>query len=150
MIPTLGGKPGPGQEARERPRSVLVVEEAVPVVRALLEALVKSGVRRDDVRVALGAQEALESFRKEPPDVVFAEFVGARPEDGLEVILEMLDSAPHVKVVLLTAEARESPEVRAAIRAGAFAFIEKPLRQDKVRQVMQDLESEEGGIERFR
>lgn len=152
MIPSVGGRAGEAQRApeRQRPRRVLVVDEAPPVVRALLEALQKSGVAREDVRVAAGAEEALEAFRSETPDVVFAELVGTRPEDGLEVVLEMLDRAPETKVVLVTAESREAPEVRAAIRAGAFAFIEKPLRHEKVRQVMQDLESEEGGIERFR
>jgi DNA-binding NtrC family response regulator len=150
MIPSLGSRPDEASRGRQRARRVLVVDEAPPVVRALVEALQKLGVPREDVRIAMGAHEALDAFRKDPPDVVFAELVGTRPEDGLEVVHEMLDAAPHVKVVLVTAEPRDSPEVRAAIRAGAFAFIEKPLRHDKIRQVMQDLESEEGGIERFR
>ena len=153
MIPSLGGRPDEGREGRKervRPRRVLVVDEALPVVRAIVEALLKTGISREDVRVAMGAQDALESFHKDPPDVVFAELVGARPEDGLEIIHEMLESFPEVKIVLVTAEARDSAEVRAAIRAGVFAFIEKPLRHDKIRAVMQDLESEEGGIERFR
>ena len=150
MIPSLGGRSDEARPGRQRARRVLVVDEAPPVVRSLLDALQKAGVDPKDVQVAMGAHEAMESFRKDPPDVVFAELVGTRPEDGLEVVLEMLDAAPHVKVVLVTAEPRDSPEVRMAIRAGAFGFIEKPLRHDKVRQALQDLESEEGGIERFR
>lgn len=150
MIPSLGGRADEATQGRQRPRRILVVEEAPPVVRALLEALQKAGVPREDVRIAMSAQDALDAFHKDVPDVVFAELVGTRPEDGLEVVHEMLDAQPQVKVVLVTAEARDSPEVRAAIRAGVFAFVEKPLRHDKIRQVMQDLESEEGGIERFR
>ena len=153
MIPSLGGRAQEGREGRkdrQRPRSILIVDEALPVVRAVLDALLKMGVSREDVRIAMGAHEALESFRQHLPDVVFAELVGTRPEDGLEVLHEMLEASPDLKVVLVTAEARDSPEVRAAIRAGVFAFIEKPLRHDKIRAVMQDLESEEGGIERFR
>ncbi len=151
MIPSLGGgRPEGGRKERQRPRGILVVDEAPPVVRAILDALHKMGVSQHDVRVATGAQDALEAFHKDHPDLVFAELVGTRPEDGLEVLHEMLDAAPEVKVVLVTAEARDSPEVRAAIRAGVFAFIEKPLRHDKIRAVMADLEAEEGGIERFR
>lgn len=150
MIPSLGGRPEEARPARQRARRILIVEEAPPVVRSLLDALQKAGLAREDLQVAMGGPEALASFQKETPDLVFAELVGTRPEDGLEIVLEMLDKAPHVKVVLVTAEPRDSAEVRAAIRAGVFAYIEKPLRHEKVRQALQDLESEEGGIERFR
>lgn len=151
MIPSLGNRPDENVRGRAASaRTVLVVDEAVPVVNSLLEALQKVGIRREDVRWAPGPQEAMQAFAQLTPKVVFAELVGTKPEDGLEVILEMLDRAPEIKIVLMTAEPRESPEVRAAIRAGVFAFIEKPLRHDKVRAVLQDLESEEGGIERFR
>lgn len=129
---------------------VLIVDEATPVVRALREILHKLGLPREDVVHASTPTEALAWFKKEPPKVVFAEFIGTHNEDGLEVIHEMLERAPDAKIVLLTAEGRDCPEVRAALRAGIFAHLEKPLRYEKVRQVMQDLASEEGNIERLR
>lgn len=150
MIPSLGARDVDARPGRQRSRRVLVLDEALPVQRALVEALAKVGVPREDVTVAATAEEALAAFRNDPPDVVFAELVGTRPEDGLEVVHEMLDLSPETKVVLATAEPREGAEVRAAVRAGVFAVIEKPLRSDKVRQVLQEMETEEGGIERYR
>lgn len=155
MIPTLGGT-GTGQTPHPRgapahaSRQVLVLDEAIPVQRALLESLAKLGIPRDEIVVAATPEEALAAFRADPPRIVFAELVGARPEDGLEIVHEMLDRSPDTKIVLVTAEARDSPEVRAAVRAGVFAVVEKPLRSEKIRQVLQDLETEEGGIERYR
>lgn len=129
---------------------VLVVDEATPVIRALQEVLHRLGIPREDIVAASTAADALAWFKGEAPRIVFAEFIGVHNEDGLEVIHEMLERAPEAKIVLLTSEGRDSPEVRAALRAGIFAHIEKPIRQDKIRQVLQDLQSEEGGIERMR
>lgn len=149
MIPALGGKEVP-QEAEASPERVLIMDEALPVRNALAEILQKLGVAEHDVELTSTAEEALAAFRRETPHVVFAELIGIHPEDGLEVIHEMLDRAPRAKIVLVTAEPRDSAEVRAAVRAGVFAVVEKPLRHEKIRQVMQELMAEEGGIERLR
>lgn len=149
MIPAMGGREVSASEARG-PARILVVDEAVPVRNVLIEILRKLGMAEGEVWQASSAEEALALFKRESPTIVFTELVGVRPEDGLEVVHEMLDRAPTIKIVLVSAEARDSAEVRAAIRAGVFAFIEKPLRHEKIRQVMQELQAEEGGIERLR
>ena len=152
MIPAIGGgQRASGHDAGSPASSrILVVDEAQVVRATLVEILRKLGVPDEDVEEATSAEEALAAFRRAPPHVVFAELVGVHPEDGLEVIHEMLERAPRAKVVLVTAEPRDSPEVRAAIRAGVFALVEKPLRHEKIRQVLQDLHAEEGGVERLR
>lgn len=154
MIPSLGrsGQEGPREEVGNpaRLRRVMIADEALPVRRTLIEILKKMGTPESEILVATEPQEALEVFREKRPTIVFAEFLGVHAEDGLEIINEMLDFDPEAKIVLITAEARDTPEVRAAIRAGVFAFVEKPLRHEKIRAVLSDLESELGGIERFR
>jgi DNA-binding NtrC family response regulator len=152
VIPAFGadrsGQPaGPPVQAA---RLVLVLDEALPVRRGLQEILGKLGVPESDVAMAETPEEALALFRKETPRLVFTEFIGVHPDEGLDMIHAMLEMAPACKIVLLTSEPRDAPEVRAAIRAGVFAHLEKPLRHDKIRQLMTELESEEGGIERFR
>lgn len=150
MIPALGRTEEATTPAVARASRILVVDEALPIRRALVEILHKLGVTDADIEQATSPEEALEAFRRETPHVVFSEFIGVHAEDGLEVIHEMLDRAPEAKIVLVTAEPRDAPEVRAAVRAGVFAIVEKPLRHDKIRQVLQDLAAEEGGIERYR
>lgn len=148
--------PGLGKQLEETPKGgarhgrVLILDEALPVRNALLEILRKLGIPDASVVQATTPDEALAAFEESPPDVVFAEFVGVHAEDGLEVIHELLERHPRVRIVLLTAEPREAPEVRAAIRAGVFAYVEKPIRHEKIRAILQDLEAEEGGIERLR
>jgi len=154
MIPGIERNP---REASAAPREppvdaglILVIDESVPIRRKLVEILQKMGTSTGRVIEATTGDEALAAFRQHRPRVVFAEFVGVHPEDGLEIIHEILDIEPATRVVLVTAEPRESAEVRAALRAGVFAYIEKPLRYEKIRGALADLEAEEGGIERFR
>lgn len=130
-------------------RRFLVFDEALPIRRKLQEILHRTGVSAGELRVTGTRDEALEHFALHHPHVVFMELPGA-PGEGLEMVLEMLGIDPQVRIVLVTAESPDSPFVRAAVRAGVFAVIQKPLRHEKVRQVLAELDSEEGGIERFR
>lgn len=131
-------------------RRILVVDEALPVRRKLQEILARAGIAGSEVRAVASAEDALEAFALEHPDIVFAELVGADSTEGLRMVTEMLSLDPLARVVLVTAETEDSPLVRQAVRAGVFGIIAKPLRQEKVRAVLAEIESEEGNIERFR
>jgi DNA-binding NtrC family response regulator len=152
MIPSLRAR-DPGAPAAEtltvKLRKVLIVDEALPVRRALLDAFHKLGIPAADIVVVRTPEEAMEQFVRLNPTLVCAEFVG-EGDEGLRMIEEMLSLDPRVRIVLATAEPLESPAVRRAIRMGAFAHVEKPLRHEKIRQVVSEIENETGGIERFR
>ena len=152
MIPGIG-QDAPTQQPEMRqldPGIVLVIDESLPIRNKLVEILQKMGSVGGRIIQAASEDEALANFREHRPRLVFTELIGVHPEDGLEVIHAMLEIDPATRVVLVSAEPRESPEIRAAVRAGVFAYVEKPLRYEKIRAVLADLEAEEGGIERFR
>lgn len=148
MIPGLESSAGP-QTLTLRMRTVLVVDEALPVRRKLLDTLHRAGVAASEVILAQSAEEALEAFATRHPSLVLCELVGA-PQEGLQMVLEMLSLDPQAKVVLVTAEDPASPFVRQAVRAGVFGVVRKPLRHEAVRSVLAEIEAEETGIERFR
>ena len=153
MIPSVGGTRVEREEAvplQVRSANVLILDEALPVRRALTEILGKLGVVPADIHEAETPEEALAKFTATMPRVVFTEFIGVHPDEGLDMIHAMLDAKPDAKIVLLTSEPRDAPEVRAAIRAGVFAHVEKPIRHDKIRAILSELDSEEGGVERYR
>lgn len=148
MIPAFGDADRDGETRRQG--VVLILDESLPVRLKMVEILHKLGTADSHIVQSTTAEEALAAFREHRPMLVFAELIGVHPEDGLEVLHEMLEIEPTARIVLVTSEPRESPEVRAAIRAGVFAYVEKPLRHEKIRSILSDLEAEEGGIERFR
>ena len=150
MIPGLSRDEGQVGAVSLKLRRVLIVDEALPVRRKLLEILHRAGLSGTQVQTVENSEQALELFAREHPALVFAEFVGRDADTGLSMMLEMLQLDPHVKIVVVTAEDPEGPLVRHAVRAGVFSVVRKPLRHDKIRQVLSEIESEEGGIERFR
>lgn len=149
MIPGFDVAPVRAETVTLRLRSVLVVDEAVPVRRKLLDILHRAGVSAHEVSMATSAEEAMEAFAQRHPTLVFCELVGD-PSHGLQMVLEMLALDPQAKVVLVTAEDPNGIVVRQAIRAGVFGVVQKPLRHEAIRQVLSEIESEEGGIQRFR
>jgi DNA-binding NtrC family response regulator len=130
-------------------RKVLVVDEAAPVRRKLLDILHRAGIPARSILMATRPEEALEIFALSHPSLVFTELVGP-PGDGVDMVLEMLELDPQARVVLVTAEPSDDPGVRRAIRAGAFSVLSKPLRTDVVRALLAEVEAEDSGIERFR
>ena len=132
-----------------RLRHVLVVDDAAPIRRKLLEILHRSGLSATEVSMAESAEQALEHFAISHPTLVFTELVG-EPSRGLEMVLEMLSIDPQAKIVLVTAEDPGSALVRTAIRAGVFGVVRKPLRHEAIRAVLAEIEAEDGGIERYR
>ena len=148
MIPG-SAQPEP-MRVRVQLRMILVVDEALPIRRKLMEILSRTGVSSDEMRAVENAEEALDVFAKQHPTVVFTELIGDDAQAGLDMVHEMLALDPLVRIVLVTAEDPSGPLVRAAVRAGVFAVVPKPLRHEKVRQVLAEIDSEEGGIQRFR
>ena len=132
-----------------RPRSVLIADESLPVRTVLTDILRKLGQPPDTLHVATTQEEVLEAYRSGRPDTVFME-MWIEGKDTLELIEAMFSDNPRLKIVLVTAEARTSPDVREAIRMGVFDYIEKPLRMEKIRNTMSAILEEEGGVERLR
>ena len=128
---------------------VLVVDESLPIRRKLLETLHRANIAARHVTLTTNAEEALEAFAKLHPTLVLCELVG-EPDDGFAMIDEMLSIDPLAKIVLVTAEDPSSAIVRKAVRRGVFALVSKPLRDEKSRQALLDIEQEESAVVRIR
>lgn len=139
-----------GPIVADRPaRRVLVVDEAGAVRAKLVNVLEEAEATEVEVVTAGTAAEGLAHLRAQLPRVVFTDLAGDSPEAGLRTILEVLKDHPALPIVLVTAEPRESPLVREAVRMGVFAVLHKPLRNDAIRAVVAELETEESGVARF-
>lgn len=149
VIPGFERGAAPTEMVTLRLRRVLIVDEALPIRRKLLDILHRAGVAAAEITQCDNAEDAMEQFARVHPTLVFCELVGDA-QGGLEMILEMLQLDPQAKIVLVTAEDPNAAIVRQAIRAGVFGVVRKPLRHESIRQVLTEIESEEGGIERFR
>jgi len=91
----------------------------------LARLLVTLPARGLEVACCRTAEEALNRIPHEQPDVIMTDH-GMRDIDGIELCERIVSTYPDIPVVLLTAFGTVETAV-AAMRAGAFDFIVKPL-----------------------
>ena len=104
--------------------TVLVVDDEAPNV-ASLERIFK----REQMRVltASRGKEALEQLRQHRVDVVLTDLM-MPGVSGLELLRAITQIAPDTEVVIMTAYGTVQTAV-AAMREGAYDFVEKPLKR---------------------
>ena len=118
---------------------ILVVDDDADtrrILRYILEPLTA-------VIEAEGGADALRKIKSERPQLVLLDLV--MPEvGGLEVLDSGMRDDPTLKIVMLTGQA-DIGVARNALERGARAFITKPIDPERLREVVEDLLSSEGG-----
>ena len=108
---------------------ILIVDDE-PDIRLLID-----GILRDegyDTRQAGDSDQALAAFRVRRPSLVVLDvwLQGSRL-DGLGILASLLGEEPHVPVVMISGHGTIETAV-AAIQRGAYDFIEKPFKSDRL------------------
>ena len=109
---------------------ILVADDEPNLRRVLTAILRREGY--DVVQAADGA-EAIDLLA-DPVDVVITDLKMPRI-DGMEVLRHASQQLPHVPVIMITAFGTVDNAV-AAVKAGAFDYIEKPFEQEQIRQIV--------------
>lgn len=104
------------------PVRVLVVDDE-PAIRRF----VRTSLTAEDYRVteAEDGQAALESLRREPPDVLVLD-LGLPNIDGFDVIRQIRESGSAMPIIVLSSRADEAGKVR-ALDLGADDYVTKPF-----------------------
>ncbi|HEY0839648.1 MAG TPA: response regulator, partial [Vulgatibacter sp.] len=110
---------------------VLIVDDEANLRKVLAATLKREGY--DIVQAADGAQ-AIEIFDKGGIDIVVSDLVMPKL-GGFEVLQHVLEKAPEVPVILITAHGTVDSAVQ-AIKTGAFDYVTKPFEQSELRQVI--------------
>jgi CheY-like chemotaxis protein len=110
---------------------VLVVDDEVAFGNVMREVLDSFGM---DVRVAVGAKEALEQMRHEAPDLLMVDVM--MPEvDGLSLIRMVQKEPSWLGIPILVVSARTGQaDQHEALFAGADAFLAKPFTAEELRK----------------
>jgi two-component system response regulator RegA len=106
---------------------VLVVDDDPLVRNALVRDFRHRGLEADG---AGSLEEALALSRAHSPDLAVVD-LRLDTQSGLDVLRELRDSQPEVRVVMLTAYGTVPLAVQ-ALRLGAVDFLTKPLGADKI------------------
>jgi UDP-3-O-acyl N-acetylglucosamine deacetylase len=106
-------------------KKVLIVDDVERVVQSIAGVLEDEGFR---VTTAKSGEEAIEVFQQEGPDVTLLD-IWMPGMDGIEVLKRLKWIAPDCQVIMISGHATISTAM-AAVKLGAFDFIEKPLSLD--------------------
>lgn len=87
------------------------------------------------------AEAALDGITKNPPDVVLMD-INLPGMNGIECVVHLHDVLPDLKIIMLTVF-EDSERVFNALSAGAFGYLVKSIRLDKILQAIRDVH--EGG-----
>jgi DNA-binding NtrC family response regulator len=110
---------------------ILVADDEPNLRRVLAAILSREGY---EVTQAADGAEALELL-SDGVDVVITDLKMPRV-DGMEVLRTVSTEHPAVPVIMITAFGSIDNAV-AAVKAGAFDFIEKPFEQEQIRQIVE-------------
>src|SRR5262249_47825400 len=90
-----------------------------------------------ETRQAGNSTEALASIRSRQPSIVVLDiWLQGSELDGLEILKIVKRELPHIPVVMISGHGNIETAV-AAIKIGAYDFIEKPFKPDRLRLVIE-------------
>lgn len=111
---------------------VLICDDSILVRKKLTDALKKAGV--SSVSEAKDGVQAVEMYKEIKPDVVFMDIV-MPIKTGLDALIEIREFDADAKVVMASTIGTQSHLV-SAIKAGAYEFLQKPVKEEDLLKVL--------------
>ena len=106
-------------------KKILIVDDEETIVKSITGVLEDEGF---EITTAKHGEEALDLFQREIPLLTLLD-IWMPGMDGIEVLKRMKGIEPNCPVIMLSGHATISTAM-AAVKLGAFDFIEKPLSLD--------------------
>ncbi len=106
---------------------VLIVDDDFAFRQSLRRILNRAGYQ---VKTAASGKQALRQFKKSACPVVFLD-VNLPDQSGFSVLGKIRKTAPATKVIMVTVDG-DSDLCKAAMNQGAFAFMSKPFKMQKL------------------
>lgn len=120
-----------GADVLKASKRILVVDDEENAREALSKILVHDGY---DVSSAANGVEALNYLRSRDADLIITD-INMPEMNGLAFLRELIRNRPESNVIMLTAYG-EVESYLEAMNLGAFEYINKPIRYDELKKVI--------------
>jgi DNA-binding NarL/FixJ family response regulator len=115
-----------------QPLKVLIVDDSALTVRTLTSMLREMG--HSVVQTAGSGAQALTAYRSCNPDMVTMDIT--MPDmDGIQATSFLISEFPTAKIIMVTSHGQEAMVMK-AIKAGAMGYVLKPIKPDKLRDMI--------------
>ena len=114
------------------PLRVLVVDDSLLTVRTLTTMLTELG--HLVVQTATSGGQALDAYRDCSPDLVTMDIT--MPDmDGIQATTNLIREFPNARIIMVTSHGQQAM-VMLAVKAGAKGYVLKPIKRDKLRDMI--------------
>lgn len=111
----------------------LICDDSI-LARQSLTNLLRSFGYTNIIDVSNG-QDAVSTYKHEHPDIVFLDIV-MPVKDGITATREIIEYDPKAVVIMVSSVGTQT-NLREAIKAGAKDFIQKPIEESLLKQVLE-------------
>lgn len=111
---------------------MLVCDDSILARKSMTAMLNSFGY--DNVIEVSNGEDAVNRYKEEKPDIVFLDIV-MPVKDGITATKEIIEFDRDAKIVVISSVGTQT-HLREVIKAGAKDFIQKPVDQDLLKQVI--------------
>ncbi len=114
---------------------VLICDDSVFARKKLKDFIISLGV--SEVLEASDGQEAVDKYLQNKPSVVFMDIIMPK-KTGIDAVKEILAFDKSAKVVMASSVGTQN-YLKDAINAGAYEFLQKPIENDLVMKILNNI-----------
>lgn len=115
--------------------SVLVCDDSMFARKSLCMFISSLGVK--NIYEAADGQEAVDKYMENKPDAVFMDIV-MPVITGIDALTKIVEFDPGAKVIMASSVGTQN-HLKAAIKAGAADFLQKPISNDQVKLTLENI-----------
>ena len=116
--------------------SILVCDDSILARKSLTAVL--TGFGYTNIAEVSNGEDAVDYCRKNKPGLIFLDIV-MPVKDGVTATSEILETDPDAKIIIVSSVGTQT-HIKEAIKAGAKDFIQKPLDEELLKQVLENID----------
>lgn len=114
---------------------ILVCDDSILARKSLRNIL--SGFGFSDISEVSNGEDAVNFCKENKPGIVLLDIV-MPVKDGVTATAEIMEAVPDTKIVIVSSVGTQT-HIKEAIKAGAKDFIQKPIDEDLLKQVLENI-----------
>ncbi len=115
---------------------ILVCDDSILARKSLSGVL--SGFGYSDISEVSNGEDAVNFCKENKPDLIFLDIV-MPIKDGVTATAEIMENNPDSKIIIVSSVGTQT-HIKEAIKAGAKDFIQKPIDEELLKQVLENVD----------